>query len=64
MAELSITGHIKLTLQRQEQKLGDQLCDGLQGNESCDATSHVQALPHSYISCIKQMEVTFQIALI
>jgi hypothetical protein len=33
--------------------LGDQLYDGLQGNKSCDATSHAQALPHSYISFLK-----------
>jgi hypothetical protein len=32
-------------MQRQEQTLGDQLFDGLQGNESCDATSHAPALP-------------------
>jgi hypothetical protein len=33
--------------------LGDQLRDSLQGSESCDATSHAQALTHSYISCLK-----------
>jgi hypothetical protein len=38
---------------RHEQTIGDQLCDGLQGNESCDATSHAWALPCSYISCQK-----------
>lgn len=32
-------------MQRQEQRLGDQLCDGLQGNESCEAILHVQVLP-------------------
>jgi hypothetical protein len=32
-------------MQRQEQKLGDQLCDGLQGSESSDATLHAQVLP-------------------
>jgi hypothetical protein len=26
-------------------RISDQLCDGLQGNESCDTTLHVQALP-------------------
>jgi hypothetical protein len=36
-----------------QQTLGDQLCDGLQGNESCDATSHALVLPRSYISCLK-----------
>jgi hypothetical protein len=29
------------------------LCDGLQGNESCDATSHARALSRSCISCLK-----------
>jgi hypothetical protein len=43
--------------------LGDQLYDGLQGSESCDATSRAWAYPRSYISCLKQMEVTFQMAL-
>jgi hypothetical protein len=33
-------GHI-ITLYRQEQTLCDQLYDDLQGNELCDATSHV-----------------------
>jgi hypothetical protein len=37
-----------------EQTLGDRLCDGFQGNESCDATSHVQALTCSYISCLNK----------
>jgi hypothetical protein len=32
----------------QEHTLGDQLCDGLQGQESCDATSHTQGLPLLY----------------
>jgi hypothetical protein len=40
----SVARHI-ITLQRQEQTLGDQSCDGLQGNESCDATTHAQAPP-------------------
>jgi hypothetical protein len=40
------------------------LCDSLQGNESCDATSHAQALPRCYISCLKWTEVTFRIALV
>jgi hypothetical protein len=30
---------------RQVQTLGDQLRDGLQGNESREANSHAQALP-------------------
>jgi hypothetical protein len=50
------------SLQRQEQTLDNQLCDGLQGNKSCEATSHARALPHSYISCLEQMEVAFWIA--
>jgi hypothetical protein len=50
--EISITGHY-LTLQRQEQTLGGYLCDGLQGNKSCDVTSHARALTRSYISCLK-----------
>jgi hypothetical protein len=44
--------------------LGDQLYDGLQANESCDTTLHAQALPCSQISCLKEMEVAFQTALI
>jgi hypothetical protein len=50
---LSIAGHIITPLYGQEHTLGDQLCECLQGNESCDATSHARALPHSYISCLK-----------
>jgi hypothetical protein len=41
------------SLYRQEQTLGDQMCDGSQGSESCDATSYVWAPPCSYISCLK-----------
>jgi hypothetical protein len=37
--------HHKSLSKRQEQTKGDQLCDGLQGNESRDATSHARALP-------------------
>jgi hypothetical protein len=37
--------HHKSFNRRQEQTIGDQLCDGLQGNESCDATSHAQLSP-------------------
>jgi hypothetical protein len=44
--------HKTHSLQTQEQTLGDQLCDALQSNESCDATSHARALPFSYISCL------------
>jgi hypothetical protein len=33
--------------------LGDQLCDGLQGNESRNATSHARAFPSYYIICVK-----------
>jgi queuine/archaeosine tRNA-ribosyltransferase len=51
-------------MQRQEQTLCEQLCDGLQGNESCDANSHARALPRSYISQLKQREVTFRTALV
>jgi hypothetical protein len=36
-----------------DEHLSDQLCDGLQGNESCETTLHVQALLCSYISCLK-----------
>jgi hypothetical protein len=50
--QLSITGHI-ITLYRQEQTLYDQLYDGWQGSELCDATSHERAIPRSYISCLK-----------
>jgi hypothetical protein len=35
----------ELTLRGQEQTLGDQLCDGLQSIESCDAKSNALALP-------------------
>jgi hypothetical protein len=48
----SIKKHTKTQGKRQEQTLRGQLCDGLQGSESCDATSHVHALC-SYISCLK-----------
>jgi hypothetical protein len=44
LAGLSMAGHI-LTQKRQEQTLGDQLCDGSQGSRLCDATSHARALP-------------------
>jgi hypothetical protein len=37
--------HYKSLTWRQEKTIGDLLCDGLQGNESCDTTSHAQALP-------------------
>jgi hypothetical protein len=33
--------------------LGNQLCDGLQGNESYEATWHARALPCSYISYLQ-----------
>jgi hypothetical protein len=46
------TRHKSLS-RRQEQIIGDQLFDDLQGNVSCDATSHARALPRSYISCQK-----------
>jgi hypothetical protein len=36
---------------RKKKTLGNQSCDGLQGGESCDATSYVQALSH--INCLK-----------
>jgi hypothetical protein len=44
-------------------QVGDQLCDGLQSNKSCDTSLHVRALPRSCINCLKYMEVTFRIAL-
>jgi hypothetical protein len=42
MAGLSITEHIITHFV--EHILGDQLCDGLQGNETCDASSNASAL--------------------
>jgi hypothetical protein len=33
--------------------IGDQLCDGLQGNESCETTLHVRSLSSFCISCQK-----------
>jgi hypothetical protein len=45
--------HHKSVSKRQEQTIGDQLYDDLQDSESCDTTSHAQALPRSYISCQK-----------
>jgi hypothetical protein len=53
LAGLSVAGHIIIHSQIQEQTLGDQLCDGLQGSKSCDATSHVRVLLHNYISFLK-----------
>jgi hypothetical protein len=47
---LLISGHITTHSVETRRKLGDQLCDGLQGNEPCNATFHVQALPYFYIS--------------
>jgi hypothetical protein len=38
---------------KEKNTLGDQLYDGLQGNESCDTTSHARVLPRSYISSLK-----------
>jgi hypothetical protein len=51
------TYHNSLSRDRQEQTLGDQLCDGLQGNGSCDATSRARALPRSYISCLNKLRL-------
>jgi hypothetical protein len=61
---LSVADTIWLTLSRQEQTLDDHVYNGLQGNESCDATSHVRALRSSYICFLKCTEVTLQIALV
>jgi hypothetical protein len=53
LAGLSVAGHIIARSVGQEQTLGDQLCGGLQGSESCDANSHARALLRSDISCLK-----------
>jgi hypothetical protein len=44
LARLLITGD-KITHFVQTRTLGHQLCDGLQGNESCDTTLHEWATP-------------------
>jgi hypothetical protein len=62
--QLAGLSHRKSLSRRQEQTIGDQLCNGLQGNESCDTTSHAWALPCSYNSCQKWTEVAFQITLV
>jgi hypothetical protein len=40
LAGLSTTGHIVTHSAETEQTQADQICDSLQGNESCDSTSH------------------------
>jgi hypothetical protein len=45
--------HHNSLCREKEQTLDDQLYNGLQGNKSCDTTSHAKALPCSYISCLK-----------
>jgi hypothetical protein len=37
----------QLSRGEKEQTLGDQLCDGLQGNQSCDTILHVQLVPNT-----------------
>jgi hypothetical protein len=46
--------HNSLCRDRQEQTLGDQLCDGLLGSESSDGTSHARVFSCSYISYLKE----------
>jgi hypothetical protein len=38
-------GGIHIHTHTHHNSLGGKLCDGLQGSDSCDATSHAQALP-------------------
>jgi hypothetical protein len=53
LAGLLIAGHIISHLWQQEQTIDDHLCNGLQGNELCDATSNQQPLPCSCITFLK-----------
>jgi hypothetical protein len=50
---LSVAGHIINHSVGEEQTIGDQLSDGLQGSELCHATSYSRAIPHSEISSQK-----------